>query len=84
MFEASDHNNRGNMLERSGDFVGAEAAHKKALELKIDSMGRDSIQAALSMNALGELYLKMDGKLDEAQKLLEDADEIRRRLWIFL
>jgi hypothetical protein len=59
-----------------GDLVGAEKMQLEALALKIKATGLDSIEVALTKNALGELYLDMN-KLDEAQKMLEDAEAIR-------
>lgn len=63
-------------LERSGNLAGAEAKYIAALEAKIKGAGVNSSQAALSSNALGELYLKM-GKLEEAKDLLEHAEKVR-------
>ena len=74
---ASQLNNEANMLESSGNYTDAEKKHLEAIALKVAAAGQDSIQAALSKNALGELYLKMD-RLDDAQKMLEDADRVRR------
>lgn len=73
---AAGHNNEAGALERAGNFIGAEQKHRQALGLKITAAGEDSIPVALTKNALGELYLKMN-KLDEAQTMLEAAERIR-------
>jgi predicted Zn-dependent protease len=74
---AANLNNEANMLEMSGNYAGAEKKHLEAIALKVAAVGQDSIQAALSRNALGELYLKMN-RLNDAQQMLEDADRVRR------
>ncbi|TEY84225.1 hypothetical protein BOTCAL_0018g00020 [Botryotinia calthae] len=77
IMEAAEWNNQANQLEARGDFVGAEGLFLRSLARKIEITGENSIQTALARNALGELYLKMEGKLDDAQKLLEDVDRVR-------
>ncbi|TGO52874.1 hypothetical protein BCON_0133g00190 [Botryotinia convoluta] len=77
IMEAGQWNNQANQLEARGDFAGAENLFLRSLARKIEITGEDSIQTALAKNVLGELYLKMKGKLNEAQKMLEDADRIR-------
>ncbi|KAF5873096.1 putative tetratricopeptide repeat family protein [Botrytis fragariae] len=77
IMEAGQWNNQANQLEVRGDFAGAESLFLRSLARKIEVIGEDSIQIALAKNTLGELYLKMEGKLDDAQKLLEDADRVR-------
>ncbi|KAB8295241.1 hypothetical protein EYC80_007155 [Monilinia laxa] len=77
MMNASQLNNQANILESHGDFVGAEKLFLESLRLKIECTGEDSIQAALSKNALGELYMKLDGRWEDAKKMLEDADRVR-------
>jgi len=69
-------NNQALQLEQSGDLAGAEKLYLKALKMKEEAFGRDSIQAALTLNALGEAQLKMK-KLDEAEKNLRRAVAIR-------
>lgn len=81
--QASALNNEANGLEMSGDYDGAEKKFLESLNLKVAAVGQDSIQVALSRNALGELYLKMD-RLDDAQQMLEDADRVRSRKSTFL
>ena len=46
--------------------------------VKIAATGEKSIGVALTKNSLGELYINMD-RLDDAQKYLEEAAEIRGR-----
>ena len=85
VFAASKLNNEANALSMSGNHAAAEKKHLEALELKIRATGQNSIGVALTKNALGELYLKI-GKLDEAAKMLEDADQIRNGeliFWVF-
>ncbi|KAF7861471.1 hypothetical protein EAF04_008036 [Stromatinia cepivora] len=72
VMEAAQLNNQANQLEASGDLAGAEELFLESLKLKIKSAGEDSIQTALSKNALGELYMKMEGRW-------EDADRVRSR-----
>ncbi|KAG8921087.1 hypothetical protein FRC00_009153 [Tulasnella sp. 408] len=74
--QASYLNNQALARSRAGDHAGAEVLHKQALEIKINSTGPNSIQAALSYNALGETQLKL-GKFDEAEESLSRAVEIR-------
>ncbi|KAF7952400.1 uncharacterized protein EAE97_001897 [Botrytis byssoidea] len=77
IMEAAQWNNQANQLEARGDFAGAENLFLRSLARKIEVTGEDSIQTALAKNALGELYLKMESKLNDAQKMLEDADRVR-------
>lgn len=65
------------MLKRSGDLAGAEAVHLSSLRLKIESTGENSVQAASTKNALGEVYMLM-GKMDEAEKYLVEAYDVRK------
>ncbi|KAG8895750.1 hypothetical protein FRC01_012208 [Tulasnella sp. 417] len=76
IFQASNLNNQALARSRAGDYAGAERLHKQALEIKINSTGPNSIQTALSYNALGEAQLKL-AKLDEAEESLSRAVEIR-------
>ncbi|KAJ8067407.1 hypothetical protein OCU04_004757 [Sclerotinia nivalis] len=80
VMKAAQLNNQANQLEASGDLAGAEKLFLESLRLKIKGTGEDSIQTALSKNALGELYMKMEGKWEDAKKLLEDADRVRSRI----
>lgn len=59
MFQASELNNQALARSRARDHAGAEVLHKQALEMKINLTGPNSIQAALSYNALGETQLKL-------------------------
>lgn len=77
IMEAVQWNNQAHQLEARGDFAGAENLFLRSLARKIETTGKNSIQTALTRNALGEFYLKMEGKLDDAQKMLEDADRAR-------
>ncbi|KAH8593513.1 hypothetical protein B0O99DRAFT_627390 [Bisporella sp. PMI_857] len=76
IFGAADLNNAANKLERSGDYLGAERKHLQALAMKIKATNENSTGVALTKNALGELYMKMN-RLDEAQAMLEAAAAIR-------
>lgn len=69
--EAITNNNEGLALKQSGQY---EAAEKKYLKLK--HVGETAVTAALSHNALGELYIAMN-RLDEAEKHLQLAVKIR-------
>jgi Flp pilus assembly protein TadD len=74
--EAVRLNNEALALGNSGDHAGAERMHKKALELKEHTHGPNSIQAALSRNALGEVQALQD-KFEEAEVNLRRAVAIR-------
>lgn len=76
LFEASALNNEAGRFEASGNFTGAEQKHLEALRMKISTAGENSIPVALTKNALGELYLKMN-ELDKAQTMLEAAERVR-------
>lgn len=77
-------NNQAKTLEAQGDFEGAEEAHLESLGMKVHSTSEDSIQAASSRNALGELYMKMEGRWEDARKMLERADRVRRGMFLFV
>ncbi|EDO02553.1 predicted protein [Sclerotinia sclerotiorum 1980 UF-70] len=77
LMKAAQLNNQANQLEASGDFTGAEKLFLQSLQLKIESTGDESIQSALSKNALGELYLKMEGRWEDVRRFLEGADAVR-------
>ncbi|KAF4628415.1 hypothetical protein G7Y89_g9731 [Cudoniella acicularis] len=72
-FFAAGINNEATTLEMQGNFPAAEAKYLQALQLKRNSPIGGAIAIALTMNALGELYLKM-GRLDDAEKMLKGAD----------
>ncbi|TGO21086.1 hypothetical protein BPAE_0242g00020 [Botrytis paeoniae] len=82
MREAGHWNNQANELEARGDFVGVESLFLRSLARKIELTGEDSLQTAFSRNALGELYLKMNGRIEDAQKMLEDADRVRSGVFL--
>ncbi|KAF8522118.1 hypothetical protein BU17DRAFT_87218 [Hysterangium stoloniferum] len=69
-------NNEALQLSELGDNAGAERLHKEALSIKERIHGPDSIQAALTRNALGEVQLKQ-GKYDEAEENLRKAVAVR-------
>ncbi|TDL28422.1 hypothetical protein BD410DRAFT_780921 [Rickenella mellea] len=69
-------NNQALTLDRRGDYAGAEKLHKQAVAIKESSFGLDSLQTAISLNALGEVQLKL-GKLDDAEANLRKAVSIR-------
>lgn len=71
-------NNEGNVARDQGQLDRALALHQEALELKIRGFGEESVQAAISFNALGVTYLKMGGdKLDAAEKAFSKALNVR-------
>lgn len=71
-------NNEGNIALRQGQFDRAAALHREALELKLRAFGEESVQAAMSFNALGYTYLKMGpSKLDLAEENLRKALRVR-------
>lgn len=74
--EASFLNNRARELSCAGDHEGAERLHKRALGIKNEAFGPNSLDAALSRNALGECQLQL-GKLEEAEENLTVAVDIR-------
>ncbi|TFK57068.1 hypothetical protein OE88DRAFT_1650632 [Heliocybe sulcata] len=73
--EAISLNQQALQLERSGDFQGAERLHIRALEIKERAAPRH-VTTAITLNALGELYLKLD-RLAEAETYLNRAIDIR-------
>ncbi|KAF8582098.1 hypothetical protein K439DRAFT_1308471, partial [Ramaria rubella] len=74
--EAVSLNNEALQLSNQGDNAGAERLHKRALVLKESAHGPNSIQAALTRNALGEVQLRQ-GKLEEAEVNLRKAVAVR-------
>ncbi|EJD03981.1 uncharacterized protein FOMMEDRAFT_155104 [Fomitiporia mediterranea MF3/22] len=75
-FGAFQLNNQAQALSNAGDQEGAERLHLQALAIKEEAFGKDSIQVALTRNALGEVQLLM-GKLEEAENNLKIAVRIR-------
>lgn len=63
-------------FKMAGNLVGAEAKRLEVLRLTILEHGENSMPVALTKHILGELYYKM-GKLEEAQKILEEAEVFR-------
>jgi tetratricopeptide (TPR) repeat protein len=76
IMDAVNLNNEAIQLEQMGSFEEAEKKYLESLALKKRATGENSTGVALTKNALGELYMKM-GRLDEAQALLEHAEQIR-------
>ena len=76
MGEAIQNNNEGLALKQSGQYEAAEQKYLRALDIKLNHIGRTAITTALSHNALGELYIAMN-RLDDAEKQLKAAVEIR-------
>ena len=74
--EAVRLNNMALQLSNSGDNASAEALHHQALALKERAHGPKSIQAALTLNALGEVQ-SCQGKFEEAEVNLRRAVAIR-------
>lgn len=69
-------NNRALGLSRSGDHRAAVELHLRALKIKIAAYSLKSIQAGITLNALGEEYTALD-ELDEAEAVLKMASEAR-------
>ncbi|KAF9568398.1 hypothetical protein CPC08DRAFT_746233 [Agrocybe pediades] len=69
-------NNQALMAEQSGDFATAERLHLQAIQIKEQALGPENPTTALSYNAIGELYLKMQ-RLDDAESYLTRAVRIR-------
>lgn len=67
---APELNNRALQLSRMGNHDAAIAAHLKALQIKVAAYGMKSIQAGLTLNALGEEYLAT-GDLEQAEEALK-------------
>jgi tetratricopeptide (TPR) repeat protein len=73
---AVDKNNAANIARKAGRYGEAISLHKEALELKLRAFGEESVQAAISYNALGEVYLQA-GELSEAEKVFAKALKAR-------
>lgn len=58
------------------DYQGAIEQHKKALQLKINAYGEESVQAAISHNAIGENCLLLKN-WEEAEDNLKKALKVR-------
>ena len=61
------------------DYEQAELEFMTALKMQRVSFGGDHLTVALTLGNLGSVYIKQ-GKLDEAEKSLEQSLEIKRRL----
>ncbi|KAI0149584.1 hypothetical protein GGR57DRAFT_504760 [Xylariaceae sp. FL1272] len=71
-------NNEGNQAYNEGRHEDSIRLHREALAFKLTQHDKDSIQVALTYNALGESLLKV-GQLDEADELFEKAIRVRER-----
>lgn len=69
-------NNQAGQASSTGNHTLAISLHNQALPLKIAGYGPDSIQAAITFNALGECHLKA-GNLDQAEENLLKALRVR-------
>lgn len=76
IISAAQLNNDALQAERNGDLVTAERLHLEALAIKEQHMGVNSVATALTRNALGELYMKLN-RLDDAELNFRKAIEIR-------
>jgi len=74
--EATQCNNQGLALRQSGQYDAAEQKYLRSLEIKLQHFGENSVNIALSHNALGELYISMN-RLDDAERYLELAVAVR-------
>ncbi len=75
---ARSFDSRGELRYHRGDFVGAEAAFRKAIDLHRRHPPDVHTDIALAANNLG-VALRSLGRLDEAQTLHEEALALRRR-----
>lgn len=73
---AVDKNNAANLASEARRYGEAISLHKEALELKLRAFGEESVQAAMSFNGLGEVYLKVS-KLNEAEEVFAKALKVR-------
>ncbi|KAH9809854.1 hypothetical protein DFH28DRAFT_1065406 [Melampsora americana] len=69
--------NKALSLHQAGQDEQEELTLLNVLKRKILTSGNGSQTVALTKNSLAELYIKM-GRLDEAQKLLEEAETVRK------
>jgi tetratricopeptide (TPR) repeat protein len=65
-------------LEETGDARAAEAAYRNALSVRSRVLGADDPVVANTKHALGRLLLRQ-GKLDDAEQLLNDALSVRQK-----
>ncbi|EPT04356.1 hypothetical protein FOMPIDRAFT_1084290, partial [Fomitopsis schrenkii] len=69
-------NNMAQQLMRMGRYEEAESLHRQAIEVKERGLGTDHITTALSYNAMGKTYIRLN-RLDEAEMYLQKALAIR-------
>ena len=74
--QGSQFNNRAQQLMRLGRYEEAEQLHRQAIDVKERGLGTDHITTALSYNAIGETYIRMN-RLDDAEMYLQKARNIR-------
>ena len=63
-------------LSRAGNHVEAEKLHLRALNMRVECLGLDAEETAVSRNLLGEEQLAL-GKLDEAEATIREALRVR-------
>lgn len=83
-FQAADLNLEAHLLLDKGNFRGAELLYLGSLELFLRGTGEDSYQTARLRTNLGKLYLLMEGKWEDAKKMLEAADRTTSGMLLFL
>ena len=71
-------NNKGQECIRLGDYEGAVACHRQALQLKLEGLGKEHTSTAISLNALAEALMKVNN-LDEAETVSKMAVDIASR-----
>jgi len=76
--DAAELNNQAMALSRQGDDAGSERLHLRALDLKLRAVGENNSITAITLNALGELYLKM-GRISDAEEQLKKAVSVRMK-----
>ncbi len=70
----------GNVYKTLGLFDWAETSLRRALELRLEHLGKGDAQVAQSQDSLGEL-LRARGEYEEAEQLLRESLASRRRLF---
>jgi len=79
--DAVEYNNQAIKEARAGNHQGAFDLNLKALKLKIRAFGEESVQAALTYNAIGENYSSLH-KWKEAEEALRKSLRVRDELAI--
>ena len=74
--EARQLSNQAGQADAAGSVAHAIELHNRALALKVQCFGEQSIQAGLSFNEVGECYLKT-GDLQKAEENLLKALKVR-------